>query len=326
MSTTRAGSMDVVVGDGVRTCLSGGAPTMTENTHTTNHQRTENSEDFTRSEGLRMLLTRLHDAEPGAWEHDPTAAELMAYAAEKYAPLAHKHGLDPWEAASAAFDVMRTTAAREANDPWAVVTHAVRITCIFEERAQGLLCSVHQARRPHISVFHDPERFSDRENPLAEYHPAFQITDDSPVTDEENDGTPPSARAYTSAGSAVEDAIALFTLLDWPPETARAGIEHVCGVLTKTGTRQATYEALRRDKHARALLNLPGRSWTALLKALLGNPHPAYAAAATGRGVLLRLLIGESLPVLLRDDDLVLTISLAAPAHRNRNPRGGGSR
>ncbi|GAB3535981.1 hypothetical protein GCM10027403_15120 [Arthrobacter tecti] len=299
---------------------------MTENTHTTSRQRTENGEDFTRSEGLRMLLTRLHDAGPGAWEHDPTAAELMAYAAEKYAPLAHKHGLDPWEAASAAFDVMRAQAARTANDPWAVVTHAVRITCIFEERAQGLLCSVHQARRPHISAFHDPERFSDRENPLAEYHPAFQITEDASATDEENAGTPASWRARTSAGSTVEDAIALFTLLGWPPATARAGIEHVCGVLTKAGTRQATYEALRRDKHARALLDIPGLSWTALLRALLGNPHPAYAATTAGRGVLLRLLIGESLPVLLRDDDLVLTISLAPPAHRNRNPRGGGSR
>lgn len=324
MSTTRAGSMDVVVGDGVRTCLSGGAPTMTENTHTTHRQRTESGEDFTSSEGLRTLLTRLHDAGPGAWEHDRTAAALMAYAAEKYAPLAHKHGLDPWEAATAAFDVMRTQAVRTANDPWAVVTHAVRITCIFEERAQGLLCSVHQARRPHISAFHDPERFSDRENPLADYHPAFQSTDDTPATDEENDGTPASSRARTSAGSTVEDAITLFTLLDWPPATARAGIEHVCGVLTKTGTRQATYEALRRDKHARALLDIPGHSWTSLLKALLGNPHPAYAATTAGRGVLLRLLIGESLPVLLRDDDLVLTISLASPG--SRNPRGGGSR
>ncbi|MBM7783318.1 hypothetical protein JOD47_003486 [Arthrobacter tumbae] len=334
MSTTRAGSMDVVVGDGVRTCLSGGAPTMTEKAHTTNHQRTENGEDFTRSEGLRTLLTRLHDAGPGAWEHDPTAAALMAYAAEKYAPLARKHGLDPWEAATAAFDVMRTQAARTAKDPWAVITHAVRITCIFEERAQGLLCSVHQARRPHISAFHDPERFSDRETPLADYHPAFHVTD-HPHLEPDATESSASARAYTSAGSAVEDAIALFTLLDWPPDTARAGVEHVCAALTKAGTRQAAYESLRRDRHARALLDLPGGSWTALLKALLGNPHPAYAATTAGRGVLLRLLIGETLPVLLRDDDLVLVVSLATPTHHHRRDDrvddddaadGGGSR
>ncbi|GAA1491031.1 hypothetical protein [Brachybacterium sacelli] len=295
---------------------------MTENTHTTTDNTTESGENFITSEGLRALLHRLHAAGPGAWEHDPTAAELMAFTAEKYAPLARKHGLDPWEAASAAFDVMRTTAARTAVDPWAVVTHAVRITCVFEERAQGLLCSVHQARRPHVSAFHDPERFSDRDNPLTDYHPAFQVTGDAPTTHDEGEGSSLSAHACTLAGSAVEDAIALFALLGWPPVTARAGVEHVCGALTKTGTRQATYEALRRDKHARALLDIPRASWTVLLKALLGNPHPAYAATTAGRGVLLRLLIGESLSVLLRDDDLILAISLAAP-RASSGHRGG---
>jgi hypothetical protein len=60
-------------------------------------------------------------------------------------------------------------------------------------------------------------------------------------------------------------------------------------------------------------------AWTALLKTLLGHPSPAYAATAAGRGILLRLLIGESLRALLRDDDLVLMISLAAPRHGGRS-------
>ena len=141
-------------------------------------------EDYTTGEGLRALLARLHEGGPGAWRTDATTAKLMQYAADKYAALARKHGLDPWEAAAAAFDVMRTRSAREADDPWGVVTHAVRITCIAEERAQGLLCSTHQARRPHYSVFHDAERLSDRENPLDDYHPAFHITDPHP--DDEN--------------------------------------------------------------------------------------------------------------------------------------------
>lgn len=291
---------------------------MTENAHpTTAPPAAADRADFTTGEGLRVLLNRLDHGGRRAWQHDPQAAELMAFTAQKYAPLARKHGLDPWEAASAAFDVMRTRAAREAHDPWAVVTHSVRITCIFEERAQGLLCSVHQARRPHVSAFHDPERFSDRETPLTDYHPAFHIPSaDAPDTTTE---APASARASTSPGSAVEDTIALFTLLDWPPDTARAAVEHVCAALTRAGTRQTAHEALRRDKHARALLDIPSHSWTALLKALLGHPHPAYTATGLGRGVLLRLLIGESLPVLLRDDDLVLSISLAAPPRRGNH-------
>ena len=305
---------------------------MTTTTPTHSHTTDgEGGEDFTTSDGLRTLLLRLHDAGPGSWSHDQTAAELMAYTAAKYEPLARKHGLDPWEAASAAFKVMISRAAREARDPWAVITHAVRITCIFEERAQGLLCSVHQARRPHVSAFHDPERFSDRENPLTDYHPAFHITDPHNHNDSETDdagagsdvgGGHGSDRACMTAGSAAEDAIALFALLGWDPATARAGVEHVCAALTKTGTRQAAYESLRRDKHARALLDVPRSSWTALLRALLGNPHPAYAATTAGRGVLLRLLIGETLGVLLRDDDLILTISLAAPGGHDGGPGG----
>ena len=303
---------------------------MTTTTRTSGSPHQSGSEDYTTSAGLRALLHRLHQAGARTWEHDPVAANLMTYAAEKYSALARKHGLDPWEAASAAFDVMRTRSAREANDPWGVVTHAVRITCIAEERAQGLLCSTHQARRPHISVFHDAERLSDRETPLSEYHPAFHVTDhttgdDAPETDQDdagngNDGNGGSSGgACMSASSAAEEAIVLVTRLGWHPATARACVEHICGALAKAGARHTAFENLRRDKYARALLDVPARSWAALLKALLGTPHPSMAATPAGRGVLLRLLIGETVPVLLRDDDLVLSLWLAAPTHGHKH-------
>lgn len=48
-------------------------------TRTTEHT----PEDFTRSEGLRALLNRLHEGGPGAWQCDPEAADLMAYAAAR---------------------------------------------------------------------------------------------------------------------------------------------------------------------------------------------------------------------------------------------------
>ena len=290
-------------------------------TTTTNPSTESSREDFTTSEGLRALLHRLHTGGEDAWVKDPVARDLMEFAAEKYKALARKHRLDTWEAVAAAFDAMQNRSTREANDPWAIITHAVRITCIYEERAQGLLCSVHQARRAHVSAFHDPERFSDRDTALADYHPAFHTTDTHPsdIDTEPRDGLG-SAQACMSASSAAEDAIAMLCLLDWPADTARASVEHVCGALMKAGTRQSAYETLRRDRHARALLDLPRRSWTALLKALLGNPHPAYAATTTGRGVLLRLLLGETLDLLLRDDDLILALALAAPNGRGGEP------
>ena len=289
---------------------------MTTPTRTNTEQTTAyGAEDFTTGEGLRALLNRLAEGGEDAWVHDPVARELMEFAADKYRALARKHKLDTWEAVTAAFDAMQYRSTREANDPWAIITHAVRITCVYEERAQGLLCSVHQARRAHVSAFHDPERFSERDTALADYHPAFHTTDLRPseLDPEPREGLG-SAQACMSAGSAAEDAIAMLCLLDWPTDTARAAVEHVCGALMKAGTRQSAYETLRRDRHARALLDLPRRSWAALLKALLGNPHPAYVATSSGRGVLLRLLLGETLDLLLRDDDLILALALAAPS------------
>lgn len=263
---------------------------------------------FEDSEALRALLNRLHDAGRGAWRTDPDAAALMQHAAQKYAALAKKHGLDPWEAASAAFEAMRGAATRRADDPWAVVTRAVKVTCIGEERGNGLLCSVHQARRPRYSVFHDAERFSDRENPLTDYHPAFHVT---PFTDtDEADAGPGSV---VDVGSAVEDTITLFCLLGWEPETARAAVEYVTARLAEAASRTSAFEGLRRDRQARALLDLPGASWSTLLRIVLGAPDPALAHTNAGRGVLLRLLIGEPLRALLTDDDLVLAVGLAAP-------------
>lgn len=268
-----------------------------------NHRRV-----FENSERLRELLTRLDAEGPTAWRTDPDAAALMRHAADKYAALARKHGLDPWEAAGAAFEAMRTASVRRADDPWAVITRAVQITCIAENRANGLLCSVHQARRPRYSSFHDAERFSDRENPLTDYHPAFRAdpfaTDEDDVDEE---------AGSTGVDSAVEDTIAFLCLIGWEPELARAAVECICARLAESASRAGAYESLRRDRHARALLDIPAPSWYRLLRIVLGSPDAHLTGTNAGRGVLLRLLTGESLRFLLTDADLVLAVMLAAP-------------
>jgi len=267
---------------------------------------------FESSEGLRGLLERLAGEDHGAWRNDPEAAALMGYVVRRYAKLARKHGLDPWDAAAAAFDAMRSSAVRNADDPWAVVTRAVQVTLIAEERANGLLCSVYQARRPEFSSFHDPERFSDRENPLSDYHPALRVeaAGDLPDDDRSSDGT--------GIGEAVENAIAFMTLLGWPRTPARTAMEYICARLSEVPSRATAWESLRRDFHGRTLLDLSSASWNGLLRAVLGNPEPEVARTTAGRGILLRLLIGEPLRSLLTDDGLVLAVSLAAPVERSR--------
>lgn len=267
---------------------------------------------FENSERLRELLTRLTAGGPDAWRSDPEAAALMRHAAQKYAALARKHGLDPWEAAAAAFEAMRTAAVRRADDPWAVITRAVQITCIAENRANGLLCSVHQARRPRYSSFHDAERFSDRENPLTDYHPAFRA---DPFTDVEDDEREDSDESTGSTGveSAVEDVIALLCWHGWEPDVARAAVECICARLAESVSRAGAYESLRRDRHARALLDIPAPSWYRLLRIILGTPDTQLLGTNAARGVLLRLLIGEAMWHLMDDTDLGAAIKVSAP-------------
>lgn len=271
---------------------------MTDSTPATHHS-------FETSEGLRALLTRLADAGPGSWRHDVEAHELAKFTARKYARLSRKYGLDRWEAVTAAFEAMRKPGTARADNPWAVVTEAVRLACIYEQRGQGLLCSVDKARKAEVSAHHDAERFADRDQALLEWNPVFHIID--PRLEHRDDELPEPVTV------AVEQAVTLFVLLGWPVSTARGVIDYVCENLARLGNRVSAVDALRRDRHARAMLDISKKPWNTAVKVLLGNPNPAYAATQAGRGLLMRLVIGETLVELLADDEVVRHVTEAAP-------------
>ena len=177
------------------------------------------------AEGLRALLIRLHEAGPGAWRVDREAADLMRYTAIKYRPLARKHGLDPWEIASAAFEAMLAPSTRQADDPWAVVTRAVQITCNVEVRAAGMLVSTGKVRHTsRIAGFHDAIRFAEREH-LADYHPAFAV---NPATDDEDD-TDDNDRARVAA--ALSETVELFASTGWDAVLVADCVEHLAWFL-----------------------------------------------------------------------------------------------
>lgn len=266
---------------------------------------------FATAEGLRLLLIHLHYAGARAWETDPEAAELMAHTMRKYSALAHKHGLEPADATVAAFEVMRTRAARVAGDPWAVVTHAVQLSLIYEARAHGLLCSQHQARRTSSADYHDAKRFSDRESELADYHPSLQVEDDLAAIDEPQ---PLEKEEPTNAYMALDAAVAVFVELGWPERTARIGLEYVAARLIRTGSRLGAFESLRRDRHAQALLDVDQEAWLNVLRAVLGNQNPDRVHTSAGRGMFLRLLIGQQVSELFADSGLADAIQTAAPA------------
>ena len=272
-----------------------------------------NQPAFATAEGLRLLLLDLAYAGRRAWQTSPEAAELITYTMGKYAGLAHKYGMEPTDAAAAAFEVMRMRSTRVAEDPWAVVTHAVELTLIYESRAEGLLCSTGQARKTAGLGYHDAERFADRDSEIADYHPAFhfyaKMSDPYAEKPEEPEVEP------TNAFFALADAVKFFEESSWRERDARLGLEYIAARLDRCGDPRTAYVSLRRDGNGPGWLDVDQDGWLTMLRVMLGDPHTDYQGTDRARGVLLRLCSGENLDDLFADDALADAVESIAPVH-----------
>ena len=274
---------------------------------------------FATGEGLRQLLQRLHNLDSvghWSWRTDPEAERLMEFTIRKYRWLAINHGCQPEDSAYAAFEAMHTRAVRTADDPWAVVTRAVQVSLIAEERANGLLCSNPQARRHVTWGRHDARRFCEYENDVLEYHPALRapaflgrVVDGPETIDQAKPTTP---------AEATDRVIALFTALGWPENTTICAVDYICGRLAESKNRPAAHSLLRRDEVGRAALDLDRDAWTALLRLVLGCPEPEYRFTRAGHGLLTLFMCGYEITEFLADDDLILEISQTAPKTARR--------
>lgn len=299
---------------------------------------------FVDSEGLRSLLYRLYGAGPDAWREDPEVAELMTYTMEKYGALARRHGFEPADAAAAAYEVLRTRPVRKAEDPWAVVTHAVQITMIAEDRAAGLLCSDARVRRADMAEFHDAQRLSDRENSLADYHPAFQVAPAQDLTvlvldakqekkkaearltkdgqdaeeSDEAEEKPEQEKEPPNAFFALDQIVEVLVGFGWPEPTARGALEYIGSRLTVSGSRQAAYERLRRERQPWLRFDLDLEVWGTLLRAVLGSPDPDRAKTITGKGMWWRFLKGHEAEQILADPSLRRALVTSARYVRRR--------
>jgi hypothetical protein len=265
---------------------------------------------FADSEYLRHVLMRLHAKGDDAWRTDPEANELMIFAIERFGRLAEKHGLEADDGGSAAFEAMRNPSVIFGDDPWGIIVHAVNTTLAAWEFANDALCSLETARRGGLSGC-CAERFSDRENELWEYHPAFAVTDN----DDEDE---PAEEDGPSITEQTETIVLLLNEYGWPLETAAIATEIILFGLADTGSRPAAYERLRREKRWCVMTNLAPATWTALLRLLLGDPSDWAGISNKGKGILLRLALEEDVDDLARDPELVGRIRLAAPPLRRR--------
>ena len=256
---------------------------------------------FSSSAGLRALLERLHTAGPGAWQKDPDARALLAYTIERYAPLARSWHRDPSEAGTAAFLAMTHNGVRRAADPWAVLTRAVQISLSAESHAERHLTSTAKARREQHQQREMPLRTGERVETLTAAEPVLDV-------DEEPEAEP-----------VIAQTVLLLTVLGWPEIAAGAVVEYVTARLADAGSIAAAYETLRRDAAIRAQLDIERVTWTGLLGVLLGSrPQPGRP---TRKGVLARLLLGESVRDLLDDNQLVRAVLACRPSPNTLPPK-----
>ena len=270
---------------------------------------------FTTPEGLRAVLVRLHERDSRGywgWRQDPEAERLMKYTIRKYGSLARTHHCEPEDSAYAAFEAMRTRAVRCADDPWAVITRAVQVSLIAEERAAGLLCSPAQARRREVMQHHDARRFGEDETGFLER--LAQSRAPSPVSPAPERPAPrPGEDRPTTATQALNLVISMFVALGWPPNSATCALDYISARLMEAGDRHIAHSYLRRDEAGRAALDLDRTAWAMLLRIVLGNPDKAVAGTRAGLGVLAMLVCDWTVVDLLADDGLVVEIRDAAP-------------
>lgn len=220
---------------------------------------------------------------------------MLAYTIERYAPLARSWHRDPGEAASAAFLAMIHDGVRRAADPWAVVTRAVQVSLSAENHAERHLTSTEKARRTQHADQDVPVRAGELTDTLT-----FSTLGPDLGSDRETDTEP-----------VIADAAALLALLGWPETVAGPVVQYIAGRLADAGSIPAAYETLRRDRAIRAQLDLDRAAWSGLLGVLLGaRPQPGRP---TRKGLLARLLLGESVRQLLDDTALVRVVLACRP-------------
>lgn len=261
------------------------------------------ADDFTTSEGLRRLLALLAAQGEGAWRSSPAAGQLLAYAQDKYLPVARAWHRDPADAAFEAFMAMRLPSTLAADDPWAVVTRAVELGIAAEAHAERLLISTDKARRPSMRPEFEPVRAGHYEEFF--YHVLSASAG-------------PAGSGPGRVDQVIRSTSTFLIMTGWQPRTIEAAVEYICHRLTTLSTTQSALEVLRKDQAMRVRLGYPSEVWNGLLRLLIGPRSKKTDPRAdwSRLGIFARLLLGDRTPDLLADARLVAASRKVAEKNR----------
>ncbi|MFD6175531.1 MULTISPECIES: hypothetical protein [unclassified Isoptericola] len=254
------------------------------------------------------MLIELH-RRPAGWE-ETEARELLRHCVERYRGLARKYGQTGEDAATAAYEALTAPATRWARDPWGVVTQAVQRTLQAEHRANGLLCGVEQARHLMHEPLFDAQRFAEHVSVERELAADDTGVDNSVLGAAVVEGR--SAR-FVPAADALAEAVRVFSFCGWPADVARCALELICSRLVEAGQRRRAFEYLRRHREGWGHLDLSQEQWTRVLTVVLGAQNPDLAATDLGRGLLWRLVVGQSREEICEDVRVTSALAMSAP-------------
>jgi len=251
---------------------------------------------FTTSDGLRRLIQRLNTEaagprprlgrtmEPGARratlaelaarsELDRETAALFAYIVRRYAQLCRKWDRDPSDAALAAFEAMQGEYILGADDPWAIITVAVRSSVISEAQSEKLLISPDRARQGDTVDWDSPVRAGEHEEFL------FGLAPDRDSAEPESPTWAHIHRVLTK----------LFADFRWDPGVIDLAVTYVLNRLLASGDPGRAHEHLRRDLSMPAQLDMSTARWRAFLRILFDGR--ATTNGPVRRGLLHRVAL-----------------------------------
>jgi hypothetical protein len=258
--------------------------------------RPEELPNFADSETLREVVASLTATD--TWARSPVARELMLFTMRKYAPVAKGWHRDPADAAYAAFLAFRTPTTLAADDPWAVVTQAVRLSIAAEAHADRLMTSSEKARRPTKRPPSEPIRAGSYEDFLFDIHPRDMFSD----SDETND----------AVERVVRSACVFFVINGWPARTVEVAVEYICNRITYLSSHDSAMDVLAADTAMAYRLGYSDARWATLLRLLIGTKPTRRRDSQIG--ILARVLLGDTIGDLLQDDYIVRRARDAAPA------------
>lgn len=267
--------------------------------HHPSHPSPDPTPDFRTSEGLREVLTSLN--EHNAWATSPVAAELMVFATGKYTPIAKAWHRDPADAAYEAFLAMRQPTTLRADDPWAVITRAVALGIAAEAHADRNMTSQDKARRPSKRPSEEPMRAGHYEEFFYDVHPHAP----SPHTRDGDDED-------ESVDRVIRATCVFLVLTDWPARPVEQAVDYIAHRITGLTSSSSAREIVSRELHIAIRLGYTPAEWAGLVRLVVGTKTGKRKSG--DYGLFARVLLGDDVADLLRDDALVQASRRAAVA------------